>query len=367
MGWVWGGCVCGLDGGSEGPPGREEVEAHLFFKAEEEGAAHYHSLNEQTTHPIKPNARSGGLPVCIVRPSLVCGVAGAPYPGYSASLAGPGGLGLAQAVGFFDRLGSVAAAPTHVWDVVPGDQVAATVVAAAAATSARVMIDGYEPDSVALGSAVLGARGGGMGGGMGGGGMGGMGGGAGGGGSVPAAVRAGSVAGGASAAASVLGAVGAADGGPLIVHAATGTTYPISFVEAQWAALDFISLNPPPFRLPGAELFRVPLDYRPDAARVEAAKARTAWKVWFALKVLEALGQHRTARRLRLAHVAWAAHNSVGGGGGTRGLFFSTRNLLALEQQLEPAEAGDYALSWTLRHGGWPRYIATALAGALRF
>lgn len=88
-----------------------------------------------------------------------------------------------------------------VWDVVPGDQVAAVVVACAAATSARVHIDGYEAavDSVAAGSAVIGYGSGGSAGGVMGGSMG-----------EAAAV------------------------GPLVVHAATSTTYPISFGESQW-------------------------------------------------------------------------------------------------------------------------------------
>jgi hypothetical protein len=45
------------------------------------------------------------------------------------------------------------------------------------------------------------------------------------------------------------------------------------------AALPFIALNPPPFRLPGGELFRVPLDFKPNPAKVARAKRQTAWKV----------------------------------------------------------------------------------------
>jgi hypothetical protein len=175
---------------------------------------------------------------------MVCGVAGAPYPGYSGTLAGPAGLALAQAFGFYDTLDSVAMNPTSgegggclvvagslpvgrrgrrrlgwrrrrsplntrayptaprlthaspppppVWDVVPGDQVAAVTVAAAAATSARVHIDGYgadAPGALVGGGALAGGGGGGGGGG---------------------------------------------GEGPLIVHAATSTTYPISFAESQW-------------------------------------------------------------------------------------------------------------------------------------
>lgn len=88
-----------------------------------------------------------------------------------------------------------------VWDCVPGDMVAAVVVAAAAATAARAHIDGYD-----------GAAGSGGGAGM-----------------------------CLSVADSMLpaggrGASGRASGGPLVVHAATSTTYPISYVESQWCA-----------------------------------------------------------------------------------------------------------------------------------
>jgi hypothetical protein len=177
--------------------------------------------------------------VCVVRPSMVCAVAGAPYPGYSGSLAGPGGVALSQAIGFFDTVDSVAMVPTNgesarvpiwlavaggllslvlegqdlrrsmnrppptpnaVWDVVPGDQVAAAVVAAAAATASRVSVDGYSrPDGA--GPGVRGAGSGGGGGGL------------------------------------VNGSALQEDfegGGMLIVHATTSTTYPISFVESQW-------------------------------------------------------------------------------------------------------------------------------------
>lgn len=126
-------------------------------------------------------------------------------------------MGVACAIGLFSTLSSVAMVPTHVWDAVPGDLVSAVILAAAAATAAQVHIDGYGDRDVKT--------------------------------------------------------------APLILHAATSTTYPISFVEAQWASLEFIQYNPPPFRLPGGGLFKVPLTYKPDEAAVERAKAWTAWKV----------------------------------------------------------------------------------------
>jgi hypothetical protein len=75
--------------------------------------------------------------------------------------------------------------------------------------------------------------------------------------------------------------------------AGTSTTYPISFAEASWAGLHFIKNNPPPFRLPGGSLFKVPLDYRPDERAVERRKSITAWKVLQANASL----QHSTSVR----------------------------------------------------------------------
>ncbi|KIY94228.1 Fatty acyl-CoA reductase 1 [Monoraphidium neglectum] len=164
------------------------------------GFPNTYTLGKNLTEKLVAQFHAGGLPVAIVRPSMVCGLAGAPYPGYSGSLAGPGGQALAQAVGLYDTLDSFAMMPTNVWDVVPADMVAAAVVSTAAATSARVHIDGYFDPAISDG------------------GLGGAG--------VPGS---GSVGG--------MAAAVMADGaalGPLIVHAATSTTYPISYVESQW-------------------------------------------------------------------------------------------------------------------------------------
>jgi hypothetical protein len=61
--------------------------------------------------------------------------------------------------------------------------------------------------------------------------------------------------------------------------AGTSTTYPISFCEAFYAGLDFVRQNPPPVRLPGAALFTLPLDYKPDEEAVKRCKYWTGWKV----------------------------------------------------------------------------------------
>ncbi|KAF8068303.1 L-aspartate oxidase [Scenedesmus sp. PABB004] len=247
-------------------------------------------------------AADHGLPIAIVRPALVTGLAGAPYPGYCGNLAGPVGMGVAMAVGLFDRLESVAMVPTHVWDAVPGDVVCSAILATAAATAARVAVNQY---------------------------------------------------------------ANARPGDPLVVHAGTSTTYPISFAEAFHAGLDFVRDNPPPFRLPGGGLFTLPMDYRPSEAAVKRCKYWTSWKVWAAVRVLEALGQHKTARRLKYGHLAWEIQNSTKT---DRNMFFHSRNLLALEAALDAGDAGSghYTVTWTIRNGGWLRYIHTNIAGMYR-
>lgn len=76
------------------------------------------------------------FPVCIVRPSLVTGLAGDPYPGYVGNLAGGAGFTIAFAVGFFEK-DSAAWKPESVVDGVPGDTVSSVVLAAAALTATQ--------------------------------------------------------------------------------------------------------------------------------------------------------------------------------------------------------------------------------------
>ncbi|GBF97098.1 hypothetical protein Rsub_10109 [Raphidocelis subcapitata] len=82
--------------------------------------------------------RERGLPLVIVRPALVSGVAAEPYPGYSGNFAGQVGGAVAYLVGLYnDQPEAVASDGGSVWDVVPGDVVAhATIAAAAAGASA---------------------------------------------------------------------------------------------------------------------------------------------------------------------------------------------------------------------------------------
>ncbi|WIA39152.1 hypothetical protein OEZ86_005280 [Tetradesmus obliquus] len=269
------------------------------------GFPNTYTLGKNLTEKLVAAAHRSGLPTAIVRPSLVCGLAGAPYPGYCGNLAGPVGMGVAMAVGLFDKLESVAMVPTHVWDAVPGDVVSSVILTAAAATAAGLSINEYAADA-------------------------------------PESV-----------------------GGPLIVHAGTSTTYPVSMAEASYASVDFLRANPAPFKLPGSSLFKIPLDYVPDEAAVKRRKYWTGWKVWAAVHLLQLVRQKKTAHRLKYGYLAWEVMNSSKT---DVNIFFSSRNLLQLEALLDEGDADSrlFKITWTLKEGGWHRYIATQLAGMYR-
>lgn len=73
----------------------------------------------------------GDFRCAIVRPALVAGLMGDPYPGYIDNLAGAASIPIAFAIGFYTRNSSTWNA-TSVTDVVPGDIVASTVLMASA-------------------------------------------------------------------------------------------------------------------------------------------------------------------------------------------------------------------------------------------
>ncbi|KIZ01368.1 Fatty acyl-CoA reductase 1 [Monoraphidium neglectum] len=79
---------------------------------------------------------AAGLPVAVVRPSLVTGVAGLPWAGHIGNYAGLSGMGAATALGFFPAASAYAVNPHSVWDAVPGDLVASAILATAAAVAA---------------------------------------------------------------------------------------------------------------------------------------------------------------------------------------------------------------------------------------
>ena len=87
-------------------------------------------------------AAKHGLPLVILRPSLVSAVAAEPYPGYAGNFAGQVGGAAAYLVGLYnDQPEAAASNGLSVWDVVPGDIVAHAVVAAAAAGAAPAARD----------------------------------------------------------------------------------------------------------------------------------------------------------------------------------------------------------------------------------
>lgn len=75
----------------------------------------------------------------IVRPALVAGLLGDPYPGYIDNLAGAASSPIAFAIGFYTRNSSTWNA-TSVTDVIPGDLVASTVLMASAFAAANEQV-----------------------------------------------------------------------------------------------------------------------------------------------------------------------------------------------------------------------------------
>jgi len=81
--------------------------------------------------------RAHGLPIAIVRPSLISCIALAPLPGYCGNLAGPNGTCAALATGFYNSIRAVPFQPHRRWDVVAADFVAGTIISAAVVTGAN--------------------------------------------------------------------------------------------------------------------------------------------------------------------------------------------------------------------------------------
>ncbi|KAF6261123.1 male sterility protein-domain-containing protein [Scenedesmus sp. NREL 46B-D3] len=264
------------------------------------------------------------LPVAIVRPSLVSAIAGEPYPGYVGNWAGPIGAGAAMAIGMFDCLESVASQPMGVWDIVPADLVASSIIAAAAAISAGVAasisratrsgsISGLAADAaVVLGQphpfspAAHSAR------------------------LQQVAEQHARLAGGPDISATIkvveddgpkqlksAAAAAAAGGGEKPLKAAgralsaasddTAITYPLVLMEGWNYNLDFFDAHPPPFSL------------------------------------LRLLGKDKEAKRLAVGYETFCVHNNSKT---DRDLVFSTHALVALEAALAPAEASEYLLVW---------------------
>lgn len=91
-------------------------------------------VGKRVTEELVADYYARGLPCCIIRPSLIAGVRGDPYPGYIGNLAGGAGYAIAFAVGFFEE-NSAAWEGSGVVDGVPGDVVSSVILAAAASTA----------------------------------------------------------------------------------------------------------------------------------------------------------------------------------------------------------------------------------------
>jgi fatty acyl-CoA reductase len=230
------------------------------------GFPNNYTLGKHLTEQLVAAARTRhGLPLAIVRPSLVAAVAVEPLPGYIGNFAGPIGASAAMAIGLYHSLSCVSSQPLHVWDAVPGDVVAAVVLAAAAAVSAGVdgAIAAAGAAQRALGNTNSSSS------------------------SNTNSCAAGGITAGPVTASKLAAAAGAAqDGAPphsghiLIVHAATSSTYPVTLMEGWNHAVEFMAQHSPKFRISSGLLPCMTPASRPDAAAV-------AWnRRWTQLKVL---------------------------------------------------------------------------------
>lgn len=138
----------------------------------------------------------------------------------------------ALAIGFYHSLGCVSSQPLHVWDIMPGDLVANAVLAAAAATAAKTTLP------------------------------------------LPAAAAAGSA------------ASGSCKQPMLVVHSSSSSTYPMTLMEGWNAALEFIAVHKPNFRLSWGLPPAMTPAFQPDPAVVRRQRRWTALKVAAACALL---------------------------------------------------------------------------------
>ncbi|WIA32225.1 hypothetical protein OEZ86_003073 [Tetradesmus obliquus] len=228
-----------------------------------------------------------GVPASIVRPSLVCAVAYEPIPGYVGNWAGPIGASAALAIGFYHSLGCVSSQPLHVWDIMPGDLVANAVLAAAAATAAKTTLP------------------------------------------LPAAAAAGSA------------ASGSCKQPMLVVHSSSSSTYPMTLMEGWNAALEFIAVHKPNFRLSWGLPPAMTPAFQPDPAVVRRQRRWTALKVAAACALLRLFGMGRAAARLRSGFEALCVY---GTSKTDKDLVFSADNLLLLEAHMPEQERRSWPL-----------------------
>ncbi|KAI8467766.1 MAG: male sterility protein-domain-containing protein [Monoraphidium minutum] len=359
-----------------------------FYRAHFGGFPNTYSFGKHLAEELVAASHARGLPVAIVRPTLVLNIAGLPCPGHIGNFAGMAGMCAAMALGLFPAPSSFATRPYSVWDVVPGDLASSAVLAAAAAlcagadrgaaAAAAAAERGARTRALAAaaprwGGAAAAAAG--------------CGGCSPGGG--PWLQRSGSSGGSsesgfsddsahdaaAAAAARAFAPLSAAADGPspppsprpaaapraaaagaaspvaaprplLVVHAATSTTYPTNMYEAVGTCTDFLRANPSPVCLlaGGTRGLRpLPPGWEPSAAWVRFWRLYNWIKVVLVCFLLRLFGMDRAAQKLAVGFQQWAMNNDPKND--TR-LLFSSAALAALHERLEPAERVDFLLTF---------------------
>eukprot|EP00879_Flechtneria_rotunda_P002618 GHRR01002820.1.p1 GENE.GHRR01002820.1~~GHRR01002820.1.p1 ORF type:complete len:370 (+),score=99.23 GHRR01002820.1:161-1270(+) len=109
-----------------------ELMANLNFTSTYAFGKH---LTEQLLND--PSSLQQGVSKVIIRPSLIAGLQGDPYPGYIVGLAGAAGFPMGYSLGFYHSINGVAFASDYILDLIPCDVVAALVITAAAAAVAE--------------------------------------------------------------------------------------------------------------------------------------------------------------------------------------------------------------------------------------
>jgi len=202
------------------------------------GFPNNYTLSKHLAEQLVQHYHQEGLPVCIVRPSLVCAVLYQPIPGHVGNWAGPIGASAALALGFYHSLRCVSSQPLHVWDIMPADLVVNAILAAAAATAAG---------------------------------------------------SAGSIAASSSSCSRVEPAAASSTGSAdpmLIVQSSSSSTYPMTLMEGWNAALEFLAVHRPRMRLSWGLPGPMSPAFQPDPAAVQHERRWTALKVWLACRLL---------------------------------------------------------------------------------
>eukprot|EP00775_Hariotina_reticulata_P007405 gene7405-7614_t len=187
-----------------------------------------------------------GVNNVIVRPSLISGLAGDPYPGFVTGYGGPGGYTMGYAAGFFQGVNSIAYRSDYMMDLIPVDTVAALVIAGGAYAAAAH--------------------------------------------STPAAVTAARP--------------------TTIFHAASAQSHPLTLRFVLETSAKFWSANPPPLVLPLTKYVTFQGKHMPTTLGIQLGRIISWCKIWVLGAVLRLLGKEREARLLSTAFKAFSVYNS---------------------------------------------------------